>query len=308
MKDTNFEKHSKEKRLQLKFSQPNEEIIYDSEENVHGERRPMFMVSIPGMNNWATQLETDDTQCNGTSERSSAIKRPFDENLTTTESIPIKRIHSNSDTESDIMDQSKSKDSVPNVLNFPIADRPGNTCLVKFYDDAKTVSLNSVLDVIGFVSMDASLCGTTQQIEDFENADEVQSLNPPPSLIPRIHVISYQMVNHLNPMLYGERTATRWMLDHSNLDCLRSLRTAITQCLFGDGIAADYLLCHLISTVYVRNEETLGQFAVNLTNYPQIHLSSYIKPLYEIIESLLPASHYFPITVDNLNQTNFIPM
>lgn len=286
----------------MKFSQPNEEIIYDSHENVHGERRPMFMVSIPGMNNWATQSEADD--CNGTSEKLSAIKRPFDENSATTDPIPNKRI--NCDT--DEMDLSESKDPVPNVLNSPIADRPGNTCLVKFYDDAKTVSLNSVLDVIGFVSVDASLCGTTQQIEDFENADEVQSMNPPPSLIPRIHVISYKSVDHLNPLLYDERTTARYVSHQSMLDCLRLLRTAITQCLFGDEIAADYLLCHLISTVYVRNEETLGQFAVNLTNYPQIDLSSYIKQLYGIIESCLPASHYFPITVHNLNQTNFIPM
>lgn len=293
------------KNVRLKFSQPNEEIIYDSQENVHGERRPMFMVSIPGMNDWATQSETDDTQCNGTSEKPSAIKRPFDVNSAATDPIPNKRI--NCDTESDKMDQSISKDHVPDVLNSPIAERPGNTCLVKFYDDAKTVSLNSVFEVIGFISLDASLCGTAQQIEDFESADEIRSMNPPPSLIPRIHVISYQSVNHLNPLLYGERTATRWALDQSNLDCFRLLRTAFTQCLFGDEIAADYLLCHLISTVYVRNEETLGQFSVNLTNYPQIDLSSYIKSLYEIIECCLPASHYFPITVDNLNQTNFIP-
>lgn len=285
----------------MKFLQPNEEIIYDSQDNIHGERRPMFIVSIPGLNDWATQLETNYIQCNEKSENTSAIKRPFYENSATTDPIPNKRI--NCDTESDKMDQSKSADSVPNVSNSPIVNRPGNTCLVKFYDDAKIVSLNSVLDVIGFVSLDASLCGTAQQIEDFENADEVRSMNPPPSLIPRIHVISYQSVNHLNPLLYVERT-----LDHSKFDCLRSLRTAITQCLFGDEIAADYLLCHLISTVYVRNEETLGQFAVNLTNYPQIDLSLYIKLLYEIIESCLPATHYFPITVDNLNQTNFIPM
>lgn len=293
----------------MKFSQPNEELDYDSQENVHGERRPMFMVSIPGMNEWATQLEMqclDDAQCMETSEKSSAIKRPYDEDSATTDSIPNKRI--NCDTESDEMDQSKRKDSVPNVLNSPIANRPGNTCLVKFYDDAKAVSLNSVLDVIGFVSLDASLCGTSQQIEDFENADEVRSMNPPPSLIPRIHVISYRSVNHLNPLLYAECTSARCVSDQSNLDCLRSLRTAITQCLFGDEIAADYLLCHLISTVYVRNEDTLGQFAVNLTNYPQLDLSSYIQQLYDIIESCLPASHYFPITVENLNETNFIPM
>lgn len=291
----------------FEFSQPNEEIDYNSDENLHGERRPMFMVSIPGMNDWATQLENDDISCNGTSEKlTSAIKRPFDENSSTTDPIPNKR--SNCETESDKMDQPKSKDNEANVLNSPIADRPGNTCLVKFYDDAKAVSLNSVLDVIGFISLDANLCGTKQQIEDFENADEVRSMNPPPSLIPRIHIVSYQSVSHLNPLLYGDRMAGQWALDQSNLDCLRLFRTAIAQCLFGDEIAADYLLCHLISTVYVRNEETLGQFAVNLTNYPQIDLSSYLKPLYEIIESCLPASHYFPITVDNLNKTNFIPM
>lgn len=193
------------------------------------------------------------------------------------------------------------------LLNSPIVDRPSNACLVKFYDDASKVSLNDVLDVIGFVSLDASLCGSNRQPNDFENFDEICAMNPPPSLIPRVHVISYQSLKHTNPLLHDNRHNGTALSAQDKLNCFRDLRTVLVQCLYGDEIAADYLFCHLISTVYVRSDETLGQFSLNITNFPNENLQTFTMQLYEIIESLVPASHYFPITIDNLNNTEFIP-
>lgn len=87
----------------------------------------------------------------------------------------------------------------------------------------------------------------------------------------------------------------------------KDLKLIFTQSLFGDEIAAEYLLCHLISTVYVRAEQTLGQFSLNITNIPAEVLPEYTKHLYEIIAALLPASHYFPVTLEHLNSLEFIP-
>lgn len=275
------------------------------------------MVSIPGLNDWAVEIEksyTMDVEMNNLP--SNGLKRSLDESETFKNDVDQMDIDSNaerykksnqSDRETEKISANNTNLSREYLLNSPIVDRPTNACLVKFYDDAAKLSLNDVLDVIGFVSMDANLCGSNRQPNDFESFDEICAMNPPPSLIPRIHVISYRALTHINPLLHDNRNNGEALNDQNKLDCFRDLRTALTQCLFGDETAADYLLCHLISTVYVRGEETLGQFSLNITNFPHEKLPDYTKQLYEVIESILPASHYFPITIDNLNTTEFIP-
>lgn len=295
--------------------------MFDSAENVHAERRAIFMVSIPGLNDWAVDIEKEsstndsmDVEMDATP--SNGLKRPLDDepngNATDQMEVDPKNVNSKklcqskSESEQNV-NTNNTNLSREYLLNSPIVDRPSNACLLKFYDDAPKMSLNDVLDVIGFVSLDASLCGSNRQPSDFENFDEICAMNPPPSLIPRIHVVSYRSLSHSNPLLYDNRHNGTALSDQVKLDCFRDLRTALTQCLYGDEIAADYLFCHLVSTVYVRGDETLGQFSLNLTNFPTGNLPTYTKQLYEIIESCVPASHYFPITIDNLNSTEFVP-
>lgn len=280
------------------------------------------MVSIPGLNDWAVNIEKEqstndnmDTEMNNLP--SSGCKRSLNQNgaesKEATEQMEVE-MENASKKSTTVKSEDEQKPPTNNsnlsreyLLNSPIVDRPCNACLVKFYDDATNVSLNDVLDVIGFVSLDASLCGSNRQPDDFENFDEICAMNPPPSLIPRIHVVSYRSLSHANPLLHDNRHNGQSLTEQAKIDCCRDLRTALAQCMFGDEIAADYLFCHLISTVYVRANETLGQFSLNITNFPSEIHTNYTKQLYEIIESCVPASHYFPITIDNLNTTEFIP-
>ncbi|XP_055316672.1 mini-chromosome maintenance complex-binding protein isoform X2 [Sitodiplosis mosellana] len=299
----------------------NEEVLFDSAENVHAERRPIFMVSIPGLNDWAVDIEKEqfiadsmDVEMNNLP--SNGLKRPLDESQanenagdqmeTDSDNVQSKKLN-RSASESEPKTSTNSNLSREYLLNSPIVDRPSNAIIAKFYDDTAKVSLNDALDVVGFVSLDANLCGSNRQLDEFENFDEICAMNPPPSLIPRLHVISYRALAHINPLLHDNRHNGDVLNDQTKLDCFRDIRTALTQCLFGDEIAADYLFCHLISTVYVRADETLGQFSLNITNFPSEKLTGYTKQLYDVIESILPASHYFPITIDNLNSTDFIP-
>lgn len=279
------------------------------------------MVSIPGLNDWAVDIEKDHSS-DGSMDiemdnvQSQGLKRSLDDdsngNNTDQMEVDMKMVQNKKPNQTTTEPQANSNANKTNLsreylLNSPIVDRPCNACLVKFYDDAPRVSLNDVLDVIGFVSLDASLCGSNRQANDFESFDEICAMNPPPSLIPRIHVVSYRSIIHTNPLLHDNRHNGKALSDQEKLNCFRDLRTVLVQCLYGDEIAADYLFCHLISTVYVRSDETLGQFSLNITNLPHGNLQTYTKQLYEIIESLVPASHYFPITIDNLNSTEFTP-
>lgn len=295
-------------------------MLLDSTENVHAERRPIFMVSIPGLNDWAVNIEKENIAVDVEMKNlpSHGQKRPLEETESDAadgsqmeidaENMPNKKLNqfgSESKQDQNAI-TNNSNLSREYLLNSPIVDRPSNACLLKLYDDAAKVSLNDVLEVVGFVSLDANLCGSNHQPNDFESLDEICAMNPPPSLIPRIHVIQYRQLTHINPMLHDNRHNDEVLSDQIKADCLRDLRTALTQCLFGDEIAADYLFCHLISTIYVRGEETLGQFSLNITNFP-VNITDYTKKLYEVIESCLPASHYFPITIENLNTTEFVP-
>lgn len=177
------------------------------------------------------------------------------------------------------------------------------------YTDFDNLVLNTVVDIIGFLSVDAVLDGTNHEIYDFEEMTEIQAANPPPSLIPRIHAILIRPVQHSNPLVPQTTFDAITGFDESTcLELYKDIQLVLTQCLFGDTTAAEYLMAHLISTVYVRSElESLGQFSLNISNIPSAVISAYTKLLYEIIEMLLPASHFFPMTLDNLNLLQFSP-
>lgn len=285
-------------------------LMFDSNANEHKERRAMFMVSVPGLNEWAVDVEK---RFNGVASTlaevtsvSNGTKRSLSQNneaMDTDEKsqIPPKKLSSDDAKNEGSESKGLSREY---LLNSPIIDRPSKACMVKFYENYSNIALNSVYDTVGFLSIDPSLCGSTRNDNEFESFEEVCAMNPPPSLIPRMHVISSRLMNNLNPLLDGIET----LLGTEQLkEAYNDLKNVLTQCLFGDTLAAEYLICHLISTVYVRGDTTLGQFSLNITNIPSEVLPAYTKQLYEIIESLLPASHYLPITLENLNTTEFIP-
>lgn len=177
------------------------------------------------------------------------------------------------------------------------------------YSDFDKLVLNTVVDVIGFLSVDAALDGTNLEVYEFEDISEVQAANPPPSLIPRIHAVLIEPLTHSNPLVPQTTFDEIAGFDeHTCLELFKDIQLVLTQCLFGDTVAAEYLMAHLISTVYVRSDlESLGQFSLNISNIPTAVVSTYTKLLYDVIEMLLPASHFFPMTLDNLNLLQFSP-
>jgi len=81
----------------------------------------------------------------------------------------------------------------------------------------------------------------------------------------------------------------------------------------GDSLAAEYLLMHLLSSVFMRKDVTvLGKFSLNLTNVPLTFSNSstahnYISSFYKAINQFVSMSHLYQLTVDNLNKSNLIP-
>lgn len=168
--------------------------------------------------------------------------------------------------------------------------------LVKVYDSTVDVLLNQLVEVIGFIF--ATPKNIMMESDDF--GDEIEQ--PPPYVI---HAVSFKEQPHNNPLLLHEITDS---LDSNVL--YNDIHRLLTQFMFGDEIAAQYMLCHLISNVYGRvNDDALGKFTLNLIchSIPLEVLNEYTKNLYSVIEVLMPNSIYVPLTIENLNTNSFVP-
>ncbi|XP_023291603.2 mini-chromosome maintenance complex-binding protein [Lucilia cuprina] len=308
-----------------------EEVVYDSSSNVQGERRTLFVISIPGINDWTKEYEENSNKANlpvinieqreNVAEGAKKRSAPLDDEMEIDRPDSITQVENKSSVEAttrpkvDTANEQQSNSSkntalgAEYLLNSPIPERPSKACMIKVYKDFDTYTLNTVVDVIGFLSVDPSLDASSMEVDNFESTTEIQALNPPPSLIPRLHAIAVHNLPHVNPLMDLRLPMVASNKENINIQVVqKDLRMLLTLCLFNDDLAADYLLSHLISTVYSRCElQSIGKFSLNICNIPKEALADYTKQLYEILELIIPASHYLPMTLDTMNTAAFVP-
>ncbi|XP_034474192.1 mini-chromosome maintenance complex-binding protein [Drosophila innubila] len=298
-----------------------EQLDYNAESNVHGERRTLFVISLPGQNDWAKDHEKlcGSHLDNQQTPAGSGIKRALeqedmevDKAEETTSSSSLKR--QCKEVESSGITTAKSTAVLGSdyLLNSPLPDRPSMACMIKVYEDFDKYTLNSLMDFVGFLSVDPALDASTLDVEamkDVESLSELQAQNPSPFLIPRLHAFGVKSLCHANPLLDLSLLQPTEVPAQPSLETVhKDLRMLLKLCLFEDELAAEYLLSHLISTVYSRSEmQSIGKFALNICNLPKDCLQEYTRRLYEVLELLLPASHYLPMTLDFMNTAAFAP-
>ncbi|KAH8411934.1 hypothetical protein KR222_002799 [Zaprionus bogoriensis] len=305
-----------------------EQLDYNAASNVHGERRTLFVVSLPGQNDWAKEHEQ---RCNpqqatalpATETVGSGVKRAQEENIM---EVDRSEDRSNSNKRQCVAAPGKvTAASCSTVLgsdyllNSPLPDRPSMACMVKVYEDFDKYTLNSLMDFVGFLSVDPALDVATldtDAMKDVESLSELQAQHPSPFLIPRLHAFGIRCLSHANPLLDRSlqqpvaqvvvAAAAETLPSPETLH--KDLRMLLKLCLFDDELAAEYMLSHLISTVYSRSEmQSIGKFALNVCNLPKECLQQYTTKLYEVLQLLLPASHYLPLTLDTMNTSAFAP-
>lgn len=311
-----------------------ERVNHDAKENVHGERRTFFVISIPGLNDWCQEYESQcslnnfpkamDTENAGGKKRSAPIEEEnmnvdIDSTIGLSEKYDGNKRQRIEEKLSDTFDSTEvghSSNAVIGMeyhLNSPIPGRPSKACMIKIYSDFEKYKLNTIIDVVGFLSVNPALDATTMDVDAFDNLNEVQAQNPPPSLIPRLHAIAIHCLPHPNPLLderllSNSENCRASLADFSMLSVGKEFRTFLKLCLFNDNLAAEYLLSHLISTVYCRAESRcLGRFLLNIFNIPQNRLPKYSKQVYDLLDLIIPASHYISMTAETLNESTFGP-
>ena len=84
------------------------------------------------------------------------------------------------------------------------------------------------------------------------------------------------------------------------------LLSFLTQVAYGDVLAAEYVLLHLVSSVYNwAGIMPVGKFALNVSGCPLSQ--SFPKEVHKLVEQLVPKCHFSSMTLNNMNTLSFIP-
>lgn len=103
------------------------------------------------------------------------------------------------------------------------------------------MKLNQIIEIVGFISLDPFLSVHDNPDETMTEA-EVNVHHPPATIVPRLHAIK---ISHT---IKHDITAAPQLMSKAELiRC--DLRLILSQLLFGDNLAADYLICHLLSSM-----------------------------------------------------------
>ncbi|KAF7666882.1 hypothetical protein LDENG_00089880 [Lucifuga dentata] len=211
-------------------------------------------------------------------------------------------------------------------LNFPLPGEKGPACLVKVYEEWDSFKLNEALEIYGILSVSPALSALAEEkdassslldpTDCMETAEEQRVHSPPASLVPRLHMLYARRLPHNNPLLPSAALEDSSAFLSSTLSDMASVRaellTYLSHVLLGDDLAAEYLLLHLISNVYVsdtryarRDVLPLGKFSLNLSGCPAA--ASYAERLYRTIQQLVSSSYYLSMSLKNMNQLQLVP-
>nr|XP_020460023.1 mini-chromosome maintenance complex-binding protein [Monopterus albus] len=311
-------------------------VDFNSRNTVTAERQTFYCVPIPGENPWVKESYASSSQARvvpSTSYVPSRQKRSYEEDdemdvqpqkqgeQHTGPHSPSEQ-HSNGDCKRQETEAPSSQTASPSHLNlnFPLPGEKGPSCLVKVYENWDSFKLNDTLEIYGVLSVSPALSALADEkdassslldpTECMETAEEQRVHSPPASLVPRLHMIHAKPLRHNNPLLPSVILEDNSAFLSSTLSKMASVRaellTYFTHVLLGDALAAEYLILHLISTVYARRDILpLGKFTLNLSGCPAV--ASYTERLYQIIQQLVPSSYYLGMSLQNMNQMCLVP-
>ncbi|XP_059169652.1 mini-chromosome maintenance complex-binding protein-like [Physella acuta] len=198
--------------------------------------------------------------------------------------------------------------------NLPLPDERGVSCIVRVYTPEVDLKTTDAIEFIGILSMDpqlASIFDDETEHGDVAYQEELQAHEPPPSLVPRVHALVMRRLNHNNPILppvptedVYKKAAIHLMEDALSLRL--ELLSILEHALLCDRLAAEYLLCHLISTVYARADMLpLGKMCLNISGCPSAQ--KYIKFLHHLISQLTSQTALLEMSIENMNSVRLIP-
>lgn len=304
-----------------------QKIDLESKANVTMDRQTLYCVPIPGETAWVKETYADNA---GTKVQASTShvpirnKRTLDEDsedvaMETTEPSTPEIPDNNEPKRTRTDDIQGSSPQAGHDLNFPLQSETGTACLVKIYDDIDQFKVNDMVEFIGVLSVDPSLAQFNQenQLEEFgvggyqPPIEEINAHAPPPSLVPRLHAVLSRKLYHNNPLLpqspESEEYKGKFSQLQQEIECLRGrIMELLEHAMFGDSLAAEFFLLHILSSVYGRADVMpLGKFCLNLSQCPTS--PKYGQLIQTFMAGLLTQSHLLPLSIDNMNTLRMGP-
>ncbi|VVC32241.1 Mini-chromosome maintenance complex-binding protein [Cinara cedri] len=178
----------------------------------------------------------------------------------------------------------------------PACQNPPKDVLIFVYPESVEsceLKLNEIVEVVGFLNR--------RTIE--EDNEDIESL--PAKETYCIHTVHYKLFPNLT--LNNIKTMDDCIWEEAS-SLHTELKLILTQALLGDSLVADYLLFHLVSTIYNRQRNHVpGKFSLNIRGIPNNIEKNYTTKLYSLISYLVVKSEYLSITIDSMNNTDMIP-
>ncbi|OWM69883.1 mini-chromosome maintenance complex-binding protein [Punica granatum] len=284
------------------------------------ERRLFYCVPVPGRNAWADDLsDVAITRCMDWTLQHGEKRRRMEDEADDEMDMQIPETGAGGSPGAKKMRESgqpshlsPSQGSVTESCCFiPCKDSKAEnqnlSCLVKIYDSSDSdLKLNDVFEFIGVFTFDYD--HQVNMAEKDELADdfcEDASAQFPTNKVPRLHCLVHRKLAiqdflHSSPSMELTpdlvKNAREGLLGH------------LSSVLGNDGLAAHFLLLHLLSKVHARVDSlAVGKFSLNLTCFSKESASIFVSQLSLAIKDLLPFTQSIPLTVENLNAASLAP-
>lgn len=285
------------------------------------ERRLLYCVPVPGQNSW-TESFCQAAVAPFTNSRSPAREKrqretdvPMDDvdmqasdhEFDDSPSAKRKREESVSSQFSNLQ-ANKIGEIGSNTGSVPDFDRNSFSCLLKIYDSPESdLKLNDVFEFIGVLTFDTELKTVADEVTELNNSlYEEESTHLPPSKVPRIHCLVHRK------LAVHDFLSSPTMLEQPKPHLVKGIRETLlvhlTAVLGNDGLAAQFMLLHLLSRVHARVDTVaVGKLSLNLTCLNKESISIFGNRLNLAIRNLVPFAHSLPLTIHYLNSVSLAP-
>ncbi|KDP21670.1 hypothetical protein JCGZ_03341 [Jatropha curcas] len=281
------------------------------------ERRLLYCVPVPGLNSWAESASkiAIDKYMNWTSQQRDKRGREdfeamdYKVSCDEFEGTPsAKKMREDGHPSS----SSKSQDynaecAYSSSIAVPDIDEDSFPCLVKIYDSPECeLKLNDVFEFVGVLTFDSEPAVEKDDHDGFSNdySDDML-VHLPPNKVPRLHCIIHQKLAVCDFLCNSPIIEPK---PHLVKEVREALLRYLTAILGNDGVAAHFMLLHLLSRVHARVDNVaVGKLSLNLTCLNKESISIFGNQLNDAVENLLPFTKCMPLTVEYLNRSSLAP-
>lgn len=209
----------------------------------------------------------------------------------------------------------------------PGATHVKHAAIIKLYQEDTSIKVNESYEFVGVLCCDPVTDASPEEepgmVCSFMESGEAAAVKAASgstgpassSVIPRIHAVAFRQLSpKWNPALDNLAPAQQACRRTELANALPAVRArvvkSLSNALLGDTLAAEYILCHMLSRVYHRAHGVpVGKLSLAITGLPPTSAAgtSATQDLVGVLQTLLPAVAYVPMSVKHLSAKLMAP-